>query len=96
MQSLDTGTSPNLNVRVPRSLDDKITRAAGDVRGAKAEFVREALRMAVGEICCLSAYWGTPQACRHEPCKACGEWTTEAPDGSYSCGHTKAEKSVGN
>ena len=99
MQSLERGASPTLNVRVPKALLDKIDSRSGTGRGARAEFVREALRLATGEICCLSTYWGSPQECRHDMCGACGSWSTEAPDGSFSCGHTLAEifgKNVGN
>jgi hypothetical protein len=47
MQSLDTGVSPRLNVRLPGSLRADILRAAGPGRGAEARWVRQALRDAL-------------------------------------------------
>lgn len=52
MQSLDTGRSPRINLRIPASLRAAIKAAAGSGRGDEARWVRRAIERELNQAAC--------------------------------------------
>ena len=77
MQSLDTGVSPNMNVRVPSSTREEVKRRAEQLGVPEARYVRAALDVAIGNLCCVGTlYTGADPfnglACQHRFEKSVG------------------------
>lgn len=52
MQSLDTGQSPRINLRIPATLRAAIKAAAGGGRGDEARWVRRAIERELNRTAC--------------------------------------------
>jgi hypothetical protein len=77
MQSLGSGISPNMNVRVPSDIRLEVKRRAAQLGVSEARYVRAALDVALGDRCCVGTlYTGIDPfatiACRHQFEKSVG------------------------
>lgn len=52
MQSLDTGRSPRINLRVPALMRAAILEAAGTGRGAESRWIRRAIERELSPAAC--------------------------------------------
>ena len=70
MRSLNKGLSPVVTARVPLPLISKVEEHRSKLGITWSAFLREALRVAVGERCCMTPYTTDPfhaDACSCNP-----------------------------
>lgn len=60
MRSLNKGTSPVITVRAPLTLVEKVEARRRSLGMTRSVFLREALRVAVGERCCIEPWVADP------------------------------------
>jgi hypothetical protein len=72
MRSLNTGTSPVIMTRAPHTLLAKVEERRRSLGLTRSAFFREALRVAVGDRCCMTPWTADPfhaNACSCKPRK---------------------------
>lgn len=72
MRSLNSGISPVLTVRAPSTLVSKVDERRHTLGLTMSQFLREALRVAVGDRCCMTPDTtdpSSPPACNCKPRK---------------------------
>lgn len=84
MKSLNRGKSPHMILRVPEDLRVKVEARRKALGMTRSAFLRDAARVAVGDLCCI---YDQPQGCPHVWCRDCRAWTVmETPEMAF-CGH---------
>lgn len=85
MRPLSKGTSPVLSIRVPKGTREKLSTRAAAHGLSRSEYVRLALDVAAGELCCIQR---DVEQCPHVRCYECRTWTVMELDDMGYCGHT--------
>lgn len=86
MRSLHRGISPVLSIRVPQGIRDKLTVKAKEHGIPRADYVRLALDVAAGELCCIER-GSFPHNCPHVWCHECRGWTVMETENTGFCDH---------